>query len=95
MLEALTPFIIVLFGLSITIVYLLVKVCVYLSITIVYLLVKVCVYLSITKVYLLVKVCVYFRVKEDYSLETLQYLTSKKKMYVQERDKVKEMVIHL
>ena len=32
------------------------------------------------------------RIKEDLCLETLQYLTNVKKKYVQERDKVKEMV---
>ena len=33
-----------------------------------------------------------FRIKEDLCLESLQYLSNVKKKYVQERDKVKEMV---
>ncbi|KAH3834545.1 hypothetical protein DPMN_107875 [Dreissena polymorpha] len=34
----------------------------------------------------------FYRVKEDYFLENLQFLHNKKKKYVQERDKVKEMI---
>ncbi len=33
-----------------------------------------------------------YRVAEDMILENLQYLNNKRKKYVQERDKVKEMV---
>lgn len=33
-----------------------------------------------------------FRIKEDHSLECLQLLNNEKKLYVQERDKVKEEV---
>ena len=34
-----------------------------------------------------------FRIKEDHSLECLQLLNNEKKLFVQERDKVKEEVI--